>query len=85
MATKMAVLKMFGLTRTTNYLPIEQILEKYPDEAPELLKQLFEEGLIQTSEGEKYNPEKDIIEQLKPGPKITEAGYQLLFRSQFLL
>jgi hypothetical protein len=81
--TKMAVLKMFGLMRNNNYLPIEDILEKYPT-APELLKDLLQEGLIQLSNGEKYDPEKDVIEQLKPGPKITDAGYNLLFRSQFL-
>lgn len=82
--SKLAVLKMFGLMRTDKYVPVEDILEKYPT-STELLKQLLQEGLIQLSNGEKYDPEKDVIEQLKPGPKITDAGYNLLFRSQFLL
>lgn len=82
--SKMAVLKMFGLTRTNDFLPLETILEKYPETATEDLKLLLEEGLIKLCNGEKYNPEKDLLEQLAPGPKITDAGYQLLFRSQFL-
>lgn len=81
--SQIALVNMFKVYGTDDYVPIETIMEKFPN-WNEDLKVLLETGFIRPYAGEKYDPETDIMEQLKPGPKLTDKGQSLLMRSRFL-
>ena len=81
--SQMALLKAFNAQHTSQHVPLEEILGKYPD-AVQDLKVLLESGFIRPYSNENYDPQSDILEQLKPGPKLTSKGVELLLRSRFL-
>jgi len=82
--SQIALLKTFNVHNTTQHVPIEEILKNFPDGIQDL-KVLLESGLIRPYIDENYDPEADIMEQLKPGPKLTQKGVDLLLRFRFVL
>ncbi|MDD3364916.1 MAG: hypothetical protein PHU35_06000 [Bacteroidales bacterium] len=82
--SKIALLKMFDAHNTTQYVPLEEILKNFPN-GIEDLKTLLDLGLISPyDDNEQFDPQADILEQLKPGPKLTQKGANLLLRYRFV-
>lgn len=81
--SQMAIIKMFDAQYNNQHVPLEKILAKFPDALPDL-KILLETGFIQPYANDIYDPETDLLEQLKPGPRLTVKGAELLLRSRFL-
>lgn len=81
--SQIALLNMFKVHDSADYVPMETIMENYPN-WNEDLRVLLEAEYIRPYASEKYDPETDLLEQLKPGPKLTQKGSDLLLRSRFL-
>lgn len=79
--TQLAILQTINTDKF--FLPLEDILEKFPDAFGDL-KALAEEGCIRPYEKEKFDFQADFAEQLKPGPRLGQKGSDFLVRLQYL-
>lgn len=77
------ILQMFNYNNIEKHVPIEDILAKFPNGMQDL-QVLMEAGLLRPYNDDNYDSAKDLMDQVNPGPRLTQAGSQLLFRSQFM-
>lgn len=78
-----AMLKKFNFHSINQCIPLEDILKSFPD-GVEDLKALLAAELICPYDEDLFEPQEDILPQVKTGLKLTKKGADLLMRLQFL-